>query len=143
MRCGACLTVFVGIDHLQSNLEQAVALANPKQSIDQLLGEIDEFELGEISVPAVTVPAFTESVSIESVSIESAGPVVEIENSTAPSDLLDEFSPDIEVPRPVEVVGQVIDVDEELVEPEPVISESLAKERDLPTNPARAEPERI
>lgn len=44
VRCGACLTVFVGIDHLQWDLEQDVVAVNPDQSIDQLLGEIDEFE---------------------------------------------------------------------------------------------------
>jgi len=36
--------VFVGIDHLQWDLEQDVVSANPDQSLDQLLGEIDEFE---------------------------------------------------------------------------------------------------
>ncbi len=44
VRCGACLTVFVGIDHLQWDLEQDVVSVNPDQSIDQLLVEIDEFE---------------------------------------------------------------------------------------------------
>ena len=128
VRCGACLTVFVGIDHLQWDLEQDAALANPNQSIDQLLGEIDEFELDEVRVPE---PG------------ESDVPVAEIADSTDPGDLPNVISSDIEVTQSVEVAGQVIVVDGEVVETEPELGDDASSERDLPENQTRLEAEII
>lgn len=116
VRCGACLTVFVGIDHLQWDLEQDVALANPNQSIDQLLGEIDEFELEEVRVPAAA---------------QSAAPLEEIVDSTGSSDLLSDFSPEVDVPHSVENIEQVFEVDDDLVEAETDHRDSMSNEGDL------------
>jgi len=124
VRCGACLTVFVGIDHLQWDLEQDVALANPNQSIDQLLGEIDEFELEEIRVPA---------------DAEAAAPYEEIIDSTGSSDLLSDFSSGVDVPQSVEVIEQVFEVDDDLVQDESDRRESVSNESELPDAPVQPE----
>lgn len=113
VRCGACLTVFVGIDHLQWDLEQDVALATPNQSIDQLLGEIEEFELEEIRVPAAA---------------ESAAPLEASVDSTGSSDLVNDFSPDVEVPESVDIIEQVLDVDDDQVQDETDRQESVSNE---------------
>ncbi len=123
VRCGACLTVFVGIDHLQWDLEQDVALANPDQSIDQLLGEIDEFELDEVSVPAPDEPVV---------------PVQENAGSNDPGDAPDVISADSEVPQSVEDIVPAIEADDEVVapvpEPELELRDSALSELDLPEN---------
>ena len=128
VRCGACLTVFVGSDHLQWDLEQDVAIANPNQSIDQLLGEIDEFELEEIRVPAAA---------------QSAAPLEEIVDSTGSSDLLNDFSPEVDVPQSVEIIEQVFEVDDGLVEAETDHRDSMSNEADLPSTPVQPELEII
>jgi predicted Zn finger-like uncharacterized protein len=128
VRCGACLTVFVGIDHLQWDLEQDVALAHPNESIDQLLGEIDEFELEEIKLPAAAA---------------SVVPVEEIADSTSSSHLLNDFSPDVDTPQSVEVIEQAIEVEDKTVEVEPDRRDSVSNEPDLPTTQTQLEPASI
>ena len=128
VRCGACLTVFVGSDHLQWDLEQDVAIANPNQSIDQLLGEIDEFELEEIRVPAAA---------------QSEAPLEENVDSTGSSVLLNDFSPEVDVPQPVEMIEQVFEVDDDLVEAETDHRDSMSNEADLPSTPVQPELEII
>jgi predicted Zn finger-like uncharacterized protein len=44
VRCGSCLTVFFGTDHLQWDLEQLATTADPGAALDELLKEIDVFE---------------------------------------------------------------------------------------------------
>ena len=124
VRCGACLTVFVGIDHLQWDLEQDVAIANPDQSIDQLLGEIDEFELDEVSVPAADEPV---------------APGVELAGSPGPDGALDAISTDSEIPQSVEDIERVVEANDEVAapipEPELELRDNASNELDLPENP--------
>ena len=50
VRCGSCLTVFFGTDHLQWDLEQPAVATDPAETLDQLLREIDVFEATESGV---------------------------------------------------------------------------------------------
>lgn len=49
VRCGSCLTVFFGTDHLQWDLEQAAATSDPTETLDALLKEIDVFEAEDVA----------------------------------------------------------------------------------------------
>ncbi len=44
VRCGSCLTVFFGTDHLQWDFEQTATTSDPTETLDALLKEIDVFE---------------------------------------------------------------------------------------------------
>jgi predicted Zn finger-like uncharacterized protein len=61
VRCGSCLTVFFGTDHLQWDMEQSVANSDPAETLDALLKEIDVFEAedvaraGEAMIPPETL----------------------------------------------------------------------------------------
>jgi len=57
VRCGSCLTVFFGTDHLQWDLEQWAATSDPGETLDALLKEIDVFEAADgIQVEELLVP---------------------------------------------------------------------------------------
>lgn len=142
VRCGSCLTVFFGTDHLQWDLEVASAEADPDATLDQLLREIDVFEARDTgNVDAELVPP--EPMSVADVDgTTPSEPDVALRADNHDESVVETWQAEIDTEIHTEIQADDPLPEPEVVEfDEPVDMVEVVDEADDQTVEAREEPE--